>query len=239
MHAYKQNAVQLVLLLAILSLVIIWGSGQPFLGGFTTSDSIEVGIATQSPLGERGGFAIPASCPSYAHNPGECTPPSFTATSGSGSGSNVYINEGGSATLEWSGVSSSSCSGVNFSTGGAVSGSAEVTPSSTTQYTVICSNGGEASVTVTVLHPDLSITATPSLLQSGDTTSIAWSASSVNSCSVSEDNSGITDSWSGTSGTQISSPITEQTIYTLSCVTDGGAVAESVTVSLIPIFQEF
>ncbi|MBI2618291.1 hypothetical protein HYW58_02460 [Candidatus Kaiserbacteria bacterium] len=239
MEAYKQNIFQIGILLVVAIIFSVLAGGIASIGGFSMENSVEVGVATLSPLGVSGGFAIPASCPSYAHNPGECTPPTFTATGGSGSGSNIFINEGSSATLEWQGFSSSSCSGVNFSTGGAVSGSAVVTPADTTQYTVICSNGGQSSVTVNVLHPDLSITATPSLLQSGDTTSIAWFATSVNSCSVSENNSGITDSWSGTSGTQISSPITEQTIYTLTCLTDGGALSESVTVNLIPVFQEF
>src|SRR3989344_1590151 len=186
--------------------------------------SVEYNLAVQSPSGSSGGFIIPASCPSYAHSPGECdppppAPPSFSASGGSaggsGSGSGTSINEGGSATLTWACADSSSSSGVNFSTGGAVSGSAVVTPADTTEYTVICSNGGQASVTVTVLHPTLSITATPSLLRVGETSQISWSATAVNSCSISEDNPDFADSWSGTSGTQTTSALTGQPTYTL------------------------
>ncbi|MFC1732230.1 hypothetical protein ACFL6I_18130 [candidate division KSB1 bacterium] len=149
------------------------------------------------------------------------------------------IIAGESITLTWSCVDSTSSSGVNFSTGDAVSGSVVVSPADTTDYTVICSNGGEKVITVTVINPELSITATPSLLQSGDTSEIAWTATNVNSCSISEDSSVITDSWSGASGTQTSSPIVEETIYTITCQTDASDVSENVTVRLVPIFQEF
>src|SRR3989344_9181410 len=36
---------------------------------------VEVGIYSLSPSGPSGGRIIPASCPSYEHFPGECTPP--------------------------------------------------------------------------------------------------------------------------------------------------------------------
>jgi len=157
------------------------------------------------------------------------------------------INLGNSTTVIWSASGASSCSGQGFFTGGATSGQVTVTPTYTTTYTVQCTWSGNyrnnglssSSGTVTVLNPILSISATPSLLQSGSTSVITWTATAVNSCAVSENNTTIIDSWSGTSGTQTTSPITEETIYTLTCVTDGGQVPESVTVRLVPVFQEF
>ena len=181
-----------------------------------------------------------------AGSPPPPSSPSFTAISSGGgaggsgqSGANVSILQGGSATLSWSCVNSSSSSGVNFSTGGAGSGSTGVSPSSTTEYTVLCSNGGQGSVTVTVVDPTPSITATPSIIRVGDTSVIAWSATDVNSCSVSENNPDFTDSWSGASGSQTTSPITGETTYTLSCQTDAGSVSASATVRMIPSFEEF
>lgn len=96
------------------------------------------------------------------------------------------------------------------------------------------SDDNESSVEFVVT----SILATPSLVQIGDTTVISWSAEGVNSCSVTGDNG---DSWTGISGSQQSSVISEQVTYTLACldVENHTANPVTVTVSLVPIFQEF
>ena len=85
---------------------------------------------------------------------------------------------------------------------------------------------------------DISITASQAFVFPGGTVTISWSASNVTSCSVSSTNG---DSWSGATGSQVSSAITESTTYTLSCtdVEEDALPAESVTVSLTPIFEEF
>ena len=181
-----------------------------------------------------GGWSPPPPPP-----PPPPTPPTFNGSGAGGTGSNISIVNGNTATLSWSCADSGSSSGVNFSTGGATSGSADVSPISTTAYTLLCSNGGQGTVNITVIDPTLSITATPSLLQSGSTSEIVWTTTYTNSCSVSEDNSNFIDSWSGISGTQTTSIIEEQTVYVLACQTDGGPVSESVTVRLVPVFQEF
>src|SRR5262245_57418481 len=41
---------------------------------FTTLRSVEVGFSEISPLGASAGAIVPASCPSFAHTPGECGP---------------------------------------------------------------------------------------------------------------------------------------------------------------------
>ena len=192
--------------------------------------SVELGIASFSPSGEEGGAAIPASCGS-PHSGDLCTPPTFKAS--------ISINEGDSAPLTWSCIDSSSSSGINFSTGGMVSGSTDVSPITTTTYTLLCSNGGRSTVIITVLHPKISITATPSLLRLNETSVIGWTTSSINSCSVSEDNPDFIDSWSGTLGTQTTSPITGETTYTLKCENIVGSISENVKVKLIPTFKEF
>ncbi len=82
----------------------------------------------------------------------------------------------------------------------------------------------------------------PPLVRSGNTVQVYWDVANAQSCSVTGTNG---DSWtglfSGTSG-QTSSPIIEQTIYTLSCESLSGAspasVTESKTVNVVPVFQE-
>lgn len=234
---YIKTFLALTILLLILFLVFV----SSFLFTPTLSDSprsVELGVASRSPVGISGGIVVPASCGS-PHTGDLCTAPYVSATSASGNGTSVVINAGDSTTLTWVCYDSTSSSGINFSTGGAVSGSVVVSPSTDTSYTIICSNGGQGIVNVTVVNPSLSITANPSLIQTGGVTSIIWTTTDVNTCTVNETNPMITDSWSGTSGTQTTSVLAQGTTYTLSCITDGGTVTESVTVNLVPIFQEF
>ena len=73
-------------------------------------------------------------------------------TYSSGSGANINANpttivSGGSSTLTWDG--SGSCSGTNFSTGGASSGRLTISPVTTTLYTLTCGTSTD-QVTVTV-----------------------------------------------------------------------------------------
>lgn len=78
----------------------------------------------------------------------------------------------------------------------------------------------------------------PQIVHKGSSTTVSWDPLNVGSCTVKSSVPGG-DSWSGTSGTQISSPLTEQTTYTLSCLgLDGSTVNESVLVGIIPIYNE-
>ncbi len=204
------------------------GSAEPL-------SSVELSAKTLVARGPSGAGVVPASCPSYAHFPGECNPPDFTVSGGGGSGSTTTINEGDSATLTWECQNSSSSSGVYFDTNGQPSGTTDVAPADTTTYTLVCSNGGTGSVTVYVVHPELTIAANPTRVRSGSASTITWSSTNTNSCTV----TGPNFSASGTSGSQSTGPLTVQSTYTLTCQTDGGSVAESVTVTLIPRFEEF
>ena len=152
--------------------------------------------------------------------------------------SNSTVFEGDTVTITWSSSNAPSCSSIGFSTGGATSGSVIIVVTETTTYTLICGSA-QRSATATVLIPDLSITADPSTVHINNATDISWSATGVTSCGISEDNPDFVDSWSGTSGTQATSIITGETIYTLLCQTIVRAVSESVTVNLVPVFEEF
>jgi hypothetical protein len=56
---------------------------------------------------------------------------------------------------------------------------------------------------------------------------------------VTENNPSVTDSWSGTSGSQVTSALNEETTYTLNCTTEAGSISESVVIRLLPTFEEF
>jgi hypothetical protein len=83
------------------------------------------------------------------------------------------------------------------------------------------------------------ITVTPGLLRPGETTTVAWTTNDMNSCTVTENNPEITDSWTGTTGSEESGEITEQTTYTLQCsIEGGGTFTDRATVNIIPAFCE-
>jgi len=65
---------------------------------------------------------------------------------------------GASSTLSWTSTGASHCTGTNFSTGGATSGSTSVSPATTTTYSLTCTGPGGAKTapaieTVTVVPP--------------------------------------------------------------------------------------
>ncbi|MDB5189379.1 MAG: hypothetical protein JWL82_336 [Parcubacteria group bacterium] len=74
----------------------------------------------------------------------------------------AVVSSGGSSTLTWSSTDATSCTGTNFSTAGATSGSVSVSPTSDTTYRVDCSGtGGNAwdsrAVTIGTGRPDLTV----------------------------------------------------------------------------------
>lgn len=86
---------------------------------------------------------------------------------------------------------------------------------------------------------DLSLRALPSLVRAGNTTKVHWSSQNMSACTVSGTNG---DGWnvlnSPVNG-ELSSAITGQVIYTLSCRgTDGGTYAKTAHVNVLPIWTE-
>lgn len=104
--------------------------------------------------------------------------------------------------------------------------------------------------TATCISPEPSFTddgthsghlqAVPLLVSPSSTTHLYWNVSNVSSCTVTENNPLISDSWTGLSGSHTTSSLFSQTVYTLHCVPFEGATFtdESVTVNTVPIFQE-
>lgn len=92
-----------------------------------------------------------------------------------------------------------------------------------------------------LLPPDPTgeITANPAVVRSGRTTQITWEADNVESCTVTEDNSDINNSWTGVTGTRTSGEITQLTTYTLRCIDlSGGEFLDYAKVNVIPIWEE-
>ncbi|OHA07858.1 MAG: hypothetical protein A2934_00175 [Candidatus Sungbacteria bacterium RIFCSPLOWO2_01_FULL_47_10] len=78
------------------------------------SHSIEVGFASESPLGRAGGLLIPASCPSYEHKGGECSapppePPATARITADGVDGPITIANNGTAIISWTSAYTSSC----------------------------------------------------------------------------------------------------------------------------------
>lgn len=89
----------------------------------------------------------------------------------------------------------------------------------------------------------LSLRAIPSLVRPGGQTTIRWEASGVSSCSIRGSNGDMFPARGETlaiPGQALSSPIVQQTTYTLSCVEEatGSTERASATVNILPVFQE-
>ena len=106
-------------------------------------------------------------------------------------------------------------------------------------------NGNGQCVLLIPQAPQGDIIAVPSIIKTGSTSQISWSAQSVSSCSVSGTN-GDGSGWSCASqsscaatSTAQSSAITAQTTYTLSCQGQNGSTfTRKAIVSIAPTFQE-
>lgn len=80
------------------------------------------------------------------------------------------------------------------------------------------------------------ISAAPTLLRAGSTTSISWTATGVQSCVVTGTNG---DSWNGLTGEYTSQAINERTVYSLVCpLGDGANLTADVVVNILPEFSE-
>ena len=149
--------------------------------------------------------------------------------------SSCSVMAGSPVTLAWScsSPSDTSTSG-SFPTGGAKSGSAQVTPSSSTTYTIQCNpSGSYASVPVTVLNPQLNLSISPELVKLGQSLTVQWSAQNVQSCTV----TGPGVNTSGLSGS-VSTPIYGRSLYTLTCKNPTSSISISKEALLVPTEKE-
>jgi hypothetical protein len=86
---------------------------------------------------------------------------------------------------------------------------------------------------------DLTLRVLPSLVGSGRTTKVHWSATGFASCRVSAPNGDSWESFASPVGGETSSPITGQTTYTLACIDSAGlTVTRTATVRTVPLWRE-
>lgn len=115
------------------------------------------------------------------------------------------------------------------------------TPLCTTALAEECAYGCNSTACNPAPTPSGSISVVPSLVHRGETAQVTWSATNVRSgsCTVTENNPLIEDSWIGSSGARQTSPINTRTTYTLRCTgLDGSQFVETDRVDIIPVVQE-
>lgn len=150
------------------------------------------------------------------------------------SASPTSLAAGDSATLSWSVTNATDCSASGAWSGSkGTSGSESVGPvNATSTFSLSCTGPGgtsNRSRTVSVIDaPTVTLSANPTSVLSGDSTTLTWSSSGATSCSAQ-------DAWSGTkatSGSQATASLTGDSTFTLACTGTGGTTTRSVTVTV-------
>ena len=103
-----------------------------------------------------------------------------------------------------------------------------------------CSFGCASGACIPPASLSATLNAAPSLLHRGNTTTVLWSSTNADSCTIQGTNG---DSWTGTTSSgKTSSPIQGQTIYTLHCIgvadSNPPAIDKQAIVNIIPVFNE-
>lgn len=142
---------------------------------------------------------------------------------------------GGSSTLSWVSANTNSCSGSWTSQALSLNGTVQVSPTSTTTYTVGCHGPGGyvesyASVIVNSAPPvpTMTFTANPATITVGQSSTLSWTSTGADHCYV-----GGAPGQDVPSGTAVVSPTTTTT-YEAGCTGPGGTVTKQVTVTVNP-----
>src|SRR6185369_12212129 len=143
---------------------------------------------------------------------------------------------GGATKLSWTSTNATSCTASGGWAGAqAPSGSATSAALSTnTSFTLTCTGpggtGSDAKSVAVVGPPTVSLTLNPATIASGATTKLSWTSANASSCSAS-------GGWSGgqsMNGNMMSSAISANTTFTLSCTGTGGTASDTKTVTVVP-----
>ncbi|MBY0328575.1 hypothetical protein K2Q02_00555, partial [Patescibacteria group bacterium] len=151
------------------------------------------------------------------------------------------VTSGGTSTITWSSTNATSCTaGGSWSGAKATSGSGW-TPAlyADTTYSLYCTGAGGTSATqyatvtvgVATPAPTVSISASPTSVTSGGSSTLSWSTTNATSCTAS-------NGWTGakaTSGSALTGGLYSSTTYTLLCVGPGGNANASTTVTVTAI----
>lgn len=163
------------------------------------------------------------------------------------------IDNGQASTLTWSSSNgATSCKWAGGFSNLVVGSSGSTSTGALTQsstYQITCSNSSETSAptnaTITVLNPDVVISAEPTRVRINNSSTIKWGAKDVKSCSVTTSAGNTLASgnsnadYAFSTGSPASVAVATQTIYTITCQTNGDPITKSVTVNVVPLFEEF
>ena len=146
------------------------------------------------------------------------------------------IASGATTKLSWTSTNASSCSasgGWSDSKGTSGSETSSALATNTT-FTLTCTGVGGSSSdskTVTVVPaPTVSLALNPTAIAKGAKTQLSWTSANASSCSAS-------GGWSGgqsMNGNMMSSAISANTTFTLSCTGTGGTASDTKTVTVVP-----
>ncbi len=148
------------------------------------------------------------------------------------------VAAGTATTLQWSAQGVQSCAASGGWTGTQpTSGRVTTDPlMATTSYTLTCTGpAGSASqsaeVVVTSAAPEVTLTATPSTVSMGGSSTLEWTSKNAAACAAS-------GGWSGglaTSGSWSTGALSNTTEYELVCIGAGGSATQAVTVTVAPL----
>ena len=145
------------------------------------------------------------------------------------------IAVGQSSTLMWNSTNADSCSASGSWSGPqAISGSLMVSPTVSSVYNLTCvGSGGSATsfaniaVTSSGLTPTVTLTANPTTIPYGQSSTLTWSSTNTTGCTAPDGTQGPT------SGSAVVSPISS-TKFTLICSGSGGSASASASVIVTP-----
>ena len=145
------------------------------------------------------------------------------------------VASGAGSTLSWSATHATACTAS-----GGWSGTRGVTGSQSTgaltaneTYGLVCTGAGgsatqSVTVSVTKAAPTIVLSASPSTVKSGASTSLTWSSANATACTAS-------GGWTGplaTSGVRATGAVNATTTYTVRCTGTGGTATQSAIVTV-------
>ena len=151
------------------------------------------------------------------------------------------LTPGQSATLTWNSKNATTCSASGAWTGTMSTSGTRSTGAlkATAKYMLTCTGaGGSTTQSATVIvgaapptgssAPTVAISADPSIIASGGSTTLTWTSTGATACTAS-------GAWSGTeavSGTRSTGALSADATYTLNCSGPGGSTQQSTTVTI-------
>ena len=154
------------------------------------------------------------------------------------------VNRNGSTTLTWTSTNAESCVASGGWNGGKTTNNSEVISNlvESTNFILTCTGpAGEVSdnVNVTVVIPPpaklatVNLSATPTNVDYGSSTSLSWTVTNAISCVGSGGNIGWAGNKSIAGGSQFSAPLSADTTFTLTCTNaDNVSVSDSINITV-------